>query len=191
MRRGVGDGMRIMRLRIWPESSRGWSRAQRSDVGWGRGDVVRGASERLDGRGCSGSKQAAAQSSKSAGNDGAKIKSGMDSAWVRSKAGVWSRRKSPWGGPRAGEIGGGAWGSSRCSRMAKTTGGSVRKGAALRTRCPHGSTVCCPPCGAARISTYVVAIKSSLREPLACHGTPCRGAPPRFRADSRRLVDLF
>jgi hypothetical protein len=44
----------------------------------------------------------AAQSSKSAGNDGSNIKSGMDSAWVGSKAGTWSRRKSPWGGPRSG-----------------------------------------------------------------------------------------
>ena len=34
---------------------------------------------------------------------------GTGSASVGSKAGVWSRRKSPCGGPRAGEIGGGVW----------------------------------------------------------------------------------
>ena len=50
---------------------------------------------------------------------------GMGSASAGSKAGVWSR-KSPWGGPRAGEMGGGRWGSSRWRRIADTTGGSVR-----------------------------------------------------------------
>jgi hypothetical protein len=49
------------------------------------------------------------------------------SASVGSKAGVWSRRKSPCGGPRAGEIGGGVCGSSRWpwarTRWAREVGG--------------------------------------------------------------------
>jgi hypothetical protein len=56
------------------------------------------------------------QSSNSSGSDGSNTKSGTGSASVGSKAGVWSRRKSPGGGPRAGEIGGGVCGSSRCWR---------------------------------------------------------------------------
>ena len=57
------------------------------------------------------------------------------SASVGSKAGVWSRRKSPCGGPRAGEIGGGVCGISRCSRMATTTIGPDRQ-AGPATFCP-------------------------------------------------------
>jgi hypothetical protein len=45
----------------------------------------------------------------------------------RSDPGDWSRRKSPCGGPRAGERGGGRWGRWRRTKIERTTGGSVRK----------------------------------------------------------------
>jgi len=48
-----------------------------------------------------------AQSSNSSGSDWSNTKSGMGSTSVGLKARVWSSRKSPCGGPRAGEIGGG------------------------------------------------------------------------------------
>ena len=120
-------GLRRMGLRGWPESSLSGV-AHRAQM-W-EGDEGMSIWAEASGRVAEGVRtdwMRSAQSSKSAGNDGSNMKSGIDSAWVGSKAGVWSRRKSPWGGPRAGEIGGRAWGSSRCSRMAKTTGGSVRK----------------------------------------------------------------
>jgi hypothetical protein len=56
---------------------------------------------------------------------------GAGSPWAGSKAGVWSRRKSPWGGPRAGKMGGCGWAGSRWRRMAETTGGSVRNARTL------------------------------------------------------------
>ena len=80
------------------------------------------------GSGCRvGQRDQPLQSSNSWGSDWSNTKSGTGSASEGSKAGVWSRRKSPCGGPRAGEIGGGVSGSSRCCRMATTTGGSVMK----------------------------------------------------------------
>lgn len=43
-------------------------------------------------------------------------------ASVRSNSEVWSRRESPRGEPRAGEMGGGLWGNSRCRRIAEARG---------------------------------------------------------------------
>ena len=68
------------------------------------------------------------QSSNSSGSDGSNTKSGTGSASEGSKAGVWSRRKSPCGGPRAGEIGGGVCGSSRCWRHGVWRSGLGRRG---------------------------------------------------------------
>jgi len=52
-------------------------------------------------------------SKSNSGPDWSKSKAGAGSASVTSTSGDWSRRKSPWGGPRAGATGGGRWGRSR------------------------------------------------------------------------------
>jgi len=56
--------------------------------------------------------------------DGSEL--GISGCWARAPEGS-STNRSLGGGPRAGEVGGGLWGRSRWSRMAATTGGSVRK----------------------------------------------------------------
>jgi hypothetical protein len=58
------------------------------------------------------------------GSDWSKTKSGTGSASVTTNSDVRSNKKSPCGGPRAGERGGGRWWRSRCRRIFDTTGGS-------------------------------------------------------------------
>ena len=96
----VRHGTRSMGLRGWPESSP--SGGADSAEMW-EGDEGMSIWAEASGRVAEGVRtdwRRAAQSSKSAGNDGSNIKSGIDSAWVGSKAGVWSRRKSPCTIPR-------------------------------------------------------------------------------------------
>jgi hypothetical protein len=86
------DGTQSEGLQASPKGCGRWRRGQCSDVGEGRADVAMGARERPSGRTCSDRRQAAVQSSKSAGSDWSNTNSGMGSAWVGSKAGPWLRK---------------------------------------------------------------------------------------------------
>ena len=88
-------GLRIMGLRIWPERSP--SGVAHSAQMW-EGDEGMSKWAEASGRVAERVRtdwRRATQSSKSAGSGGSNINSGTGSAWVGSKAGVRSRRKSP------------------------------------------------------------------------------------------------